>query len=86
MGRVGRERWGPRIIDLDILFFADLVLTAPGLTIPHPESHRRRFVLIPLLEIEPRFVHPGLKRPCADLLAALPPEGQGCVRVGPPGG
>lgn len=80
MGRTRREKWGPRTIDLDILFFGTRAVSTPSLTIPHPEAHRRRFVLLPLLEIDPSFVHPGLNRPCADLLAELG-QGQECIRI-----
>jgi 2-amino-4-hydroxy-6-hydroxymethyldihydropteridine diphosphokinase len=53
MGRVPAEKWGPRIIDLDILLFADLMLTDDDLTVPHPELTKRNFAMIPLLEIAP---------------------------------
>ncbi len=58
MGRVRTQRWGPRSIDLDLLFHGDLVLDEPDLQVPHPESHRRAFVLHPMLELDPDFVHP----------------------------
>lgn len=80
MGRIRRGKWGPRIIDLDILFFGTRTVSTPSLTIPHPEAHRKRFVLLPLLEIDPSFVHPGLKEPCADLLKDLG-QGQECIRI-----
>jgi 2-amino-4-hydroxy-6-hydroxymethyldihydropteridine diphosphokinase len=51
MGRVRQEKWGPRIIDLDILTFDDLQLNTPELTLPHPRMHERNFVLEPLKEI-----------------------------------
>lgn len=62
------ERWGPRNIDLDILFFNDEILKTPGLTVPHPFLHLRRFVLVPLQEICPDFIHPQLKLSVGELL------------------
>lgn len=64
-GRLGRhraERWGPRLIDLDLLSFDDSVCQEEGLSLPHPRMHERAFVLIPLLEIDPEFVIPGKGR------------------------
>ena len=69
---VGREadsiRFGPRILDMDILFYDDLVITVPGLKIPHPRMHQRRFVLQPLCDIDPDIVHPELNRDAQYLL------------------
>ncbi len=59
LGRVRRERWGPRTIDLDLLLYDDLVLDEPGLTVPHPRLHERLFVLEPLEELDPALVVPG---------------------------
>jgi len=69
--RIGRKRgarWGPRIIDLDILAYGDMVLKRGELKIPHPEMHRRGFVLIPLGEIAPDFIHPVYKKNIPALL------------------
>jgi len=63
---------GPRPIDLDILFYGSLVTDGPDLKIPHPELHKRRFVLIPLAEIAPDFVHPLLHKKITDLLKIAP--------------
>jgi 2-amino-4-hydroxy-6-hydroxymethyldihydropteridine diphosphokinase len=71
MGRTETERWGPRIIDLDILFYETLVLRNNGLRIPHPEAHKRWFVLKPMSDIEPDFEHPVLKKSIRQLLEEL---------------
>ncbi|MBK8490978.1 MAG: 2-amino-4-hydroxy-6-hydroxymethyldihydropteridine diphosphokinase [Saprospirales bacterium] len=67
MGRVREEKWEPRIMDIDIALFADLVIQTPELTIPHPEMHLRNFVLVPLLDIAADWVHPILKESLEDL-------------------
>jgi 2-amino-4-hydroxy-6-hydroxymethyldihydropteridine diphosphokinase len=53
MGRKRDERWGPRVIDVDVLTFGDQTIDEPGLRVPHPRMHERAFVLIPLLELDP---------------------------------
>jgi 2-amino-4-hydroxy-6-hydroxymethyldihydropteridine diphosphokinase len=58
LGRTPTERWGPRVIDLDILLFGNRIIKDTDLVIPHPEMTRRRFVLDPLLELNPHGVHP----------------------------
>jgi 2-amino-4-hydroxy-6-hydroxymethyldihydropteridine diphosphokinase len=63
-------RWGPRTIDLDLLVYADEEIDEPGLTVPHPHLHERRFVLEPLAELDPGLVVPGRGR-VSDLLAKL---------------
>jgi 2-amino-4-hydroxy-6-hydroxymethyldihydropteridine diphosphokinase len=68
LGRVPNFQNGPRLIDIDILFFDDLVVDTPPLVIPHPRLHERAFVLVPLAEIAPDFVHPVLVRPIHKLL------------------
>jgi 2-amino-4-hydroxy-6-hydroxymethyldihydropteridine diphosphokinase len=71
LGRVrGGERYGPRTIDLDLLLFDDVVTDEPGLTLPHPRLHERRFALEPLVELDPALVVPG-QGAVGDLLAAL---------------
>ena len=72
LGRVRGERHGPRTIDLDLLFHGALVLKEEGLEVPHPEAHLRRFVLEPLAELAPDFVHPTRGETIAALLASLP--------------
>ena len=72
MGRIRNEKYGPRIIDIDILFFNKEIITRPGLVIPHPELQNRRFVLIPLAELAPQFEHPVLKKSISELLKDCP--------------
>lgn len=73
---LGRDRTagagGLRTIDLDLLLFGAAVIDEPGLVVPHPRMHRRRFVLEPLVEIVPNAWHPGLRKTAAELLAELP--------------
>ena len=70
LGRERRERWGPRTIDLDLLLYGGESVDEPGLTVPHPSLHERRFVLEPLAELDPELVVPGRGR-VRDLLAEL---------------
>jgi 2-amino-4-hydroxy-6-hydroxymethyldihydropteridine diphosphokinase len=70
LGRVRGERWGPRTIDLDLLLYGNAVVDEPGLTLPHPRLHERRFVLEPLSELAPELEVPG-RGTVADLLAGL---------------
>ncbi|MCL6588850.1 MAG: 2-amino-4-hydroxy-6-hydroxymethyldihydropteridine diphosphokinase [Firmicutes bacterium] len=72
MGRVPTFRYGPRIIDLDILFYNDWVLETAELVIPHPKIPERSFVLIPLVELDPNLIHPRLRRSVASILACSP--------------
>jgi 2-amino-4-hydroxy-6-hydroxymethyldihydropteridine diphosphokinase len=70
MGRVRRERFGPRTIDLDLLLYGNETVDEPGLTVPHPRMHERRFALEPLAELDPSLTIPGLG-PISALLAEL---------------
>jgi 2-amino-4-hydroxy-6-hydroxymethyldihydropteridine diphosphokinase len=72
MGRMRLRHKGPRNIDVDLLLFGDRVIDEPGLKVPHPAMHQRRFVLEPLAEIAPGARHPGLKKTAKEMLAGLP--------------
>jgi len=82
LGRRKTSRWGPRTIDLDILFYDDEEVQMENLQIPHPLLHERQFVLIPLAEIDRGFVHPVLKRSIGELLEDLK-ENQGVKKLKP---
>lgn len=69
LGRVRRERWGARLIDIDLLFYDDRVMQTPTLTLPHPLLHERRFTLAPLADIAPHWRHPVLGKLVSQLLA-----------------
>jgi 2-amino-4-hydroxy-6-hydroxymethyldihydropteridine diphosphokinase len=64
-------RFGPRLLDLDILLFDSLILNSPDLIIPHPRMHKRRFVLVPMCDIDPSLLHPRLKQTMQSLLSGL---------------
>jgi 2-amino-4-hydroxy-6-hydroxymethyldihydropteridine diphosphokinase len=68
LGRQRTIKWGPRIIDIDILFYNDVVLQTPDLTIPHPFLQDRRFILAPLAEIAPTYMHPVFNKTVTQLL------------------
>jgi 2-amino-4-hydroxy-6-hydroxymethyldihydropteridine diphosphokinase len=81
MGRVRRERWESRIIDLDILFFGQEIINEKDLKVPHPRLHSRRFVLVPMTQIAPDLTHPSLGLTMAELLGKCPEDGQAVVPV-----
>lgn len=68
LGREPSFENGPRVIDIDILFYDDVIIDSPPLIIPHPRLHQRGFVLVPLNEVEPELVHPVLGKSIGDLL------------------
>lgn len=67
-----REKWGPRVVDLDLLDYGGLGMKSAGLELPHPRLHERPFVLVPLVEIEPEWFHPRLKKTAKELLEEIP--------------
>ncbi len=75
MGRIRGMRYGPRIIDLDLLLYGDEVMATKDLTLPHPRIAERRFVLLPLVELAPDLVHPELGMTMRELLERVPDEG-----------
>jgi 2-amino-4-hydroxy-6-hydroxymethyldihydropteridine diphosphokinase len=80
LGRITRKKWSEREIDIDILFYDDLIINEKGLNIPHPEIQNRNFVLIPLEEIAPDFIHPVLKKKISDLVS-LSTDKLKCKRI-----
>lgn len=71
LGRVRKERWGARLIDIDIMFYGDEIIDEPNLKVPHPLIQERDFALIPLAEIAPNFVHPVLGKTVLELSESL---------------
>ena len=74
-GRIRRERWGPRTLDLDLLFYGDQVVDTPKLTLPHPRMHDRAFVLVPLAEIAAHWLHPVRLQTVKELLEQVETAG-----------
>jgi 2-amino-4-hydroxy-6-hydroxymethyldihydropteridine diphosphokinase len=70
-GRVRTVKWGPRTLDLDILLYEDMQIDLPGLKVPHPLMSERLFVLQPLAEIEPNWLHPGLGLSINEMLSRI---------------
>ncbi|MGY4385102.1 2-amino-4-hydroxy-6-hydroxymethyldihydropteridine diphosphokinase [Pedobacter sp. UYP24] len=71
LGRIRLEKWGSRLIDIDIIFYDDLIIDNDRLRIPHPEMANRRFVLGPLAEIAPKLIHPISKKSVATMLSEI---------------
>lgn len=67
-GRVRQERWGPRTLDLDIIFFGEQLISTENLEIPHPRMEDRKFVLIPMVEINPNLIHPISRKSIRQIL------------------
>jgi 2-amino-4-hydroxy-6-hydroxymethyldihydropteridine diphosphokinase len=75
MGRVPTIRYGPRLIDLDLLFYDDLVFETEKLSIPHPRMRGRAFVLVPLADLAPEIIHPVYGETVIEMLAEVDPAG-----------
>jgi len=71
MGRIRKEKWGPRLIDLDLLLYGNLILNQEGIILPHPEIQKRKFVLVPLNEVAENLIHPIQKKTIKTLLQEL---------------
>jgi len=71
MGRERKIRWGPRNIDLDLIFYEDRVIREERLMVPHPDAHNRIFVMGPAAEIDPDFIHPVLKKKLGEICKEL---------------
>ena len=83
-GRIDKSiRFGPRILDFDIIFYNDIVTEIPDLIIPHPRMHQREFVLRPICDLAPDLIHPVLKKSSRQLLDELAPERQKCIQLEP---
>lgn len=75
IGRTANFRWGPREIDIDILFYGQLVSEEEGLEVPHPRLHERAFVLVPLSDLTTDLIHPKMHKTVAELLAQIDTQG-----------
>lgn len=84
LGRERDERSGPRTIDIDILFFGDMVIDTPGIVIPHPRLAERLFVLIPLKEIAPLLIHPKEKVSMLELYNKIHESNYYCKKYADP--
>jgi 2-amino-4-hydroxy-6-hydroxymethyldihydropteridine diphosphokinase len=80
LGRKATFQNGPRLIDIDILFYDELIFESPELVIPHPRVHERGFVLLPMMDIAPDFIHPVKQRSVRDLIAGC--DLRGIVQIG----
>lgn len=82
LGRTRDRPWGPRTIDIDILFYEDRAFESERLKIPHPELHKRAFVLVPLSEIAGELIHPILNKSISELLRALDYHNERLIYLG----
>ncbi len=89
--RLGRDRgpdavrWGPRRIDLDLLFYGDQCIELPELVVPHPRAHERAFVMLPMAQLAPKFRHPVVGLSVAEIARRQPDKGDVLVWSRPPG-
>lgn len=81
MGRVRKKRWESRLIDLDLLLYGAERICMDGLEIPHPRMHLRKFVLLPLSDLAPDLVPPGMDSPVREFLERLDDKGQDVLRI-----
>jgi 2-amino-4-hydroxy-6-hydroxymethyldihydropteridine diphosphokinase len=82
-GRIRREKWGPRTLDLDVLLYGDFILETPILKVPHPGMIERAFVLVPLSEIAGNWIHPVAKKTIIELLNKINCEGVNLYQPNP---
>jgi 2-amino-4-hydroxy-6-hydroxymethyldihydropteridine diphosphokinase len=81
MGRVRIEKWGPRIIDLDLLLYGDDLLDDEGIKVPHPLMHLRKFVMALMTELAPELIHPAFGKTMAELYGEIEEESQVIKRL-----
>jgi 2-amino-4-hydroxy-6-hydroxymethyldihydropteridine diphosphokinase len=81
IGRTKEVRWGPRLIDIDILFYDDIISCSEELTIPHPQIAQRAFVLVPLADIAPDLVHPQTGQTVTEMVAQVDTSGVVAIRL-----
>ncbi len=74
-GRVRKEKWGPRSLDLDLLLYGDRIIEAPQLSVPHPWLHERPFVLVPLMDVAAQWPHPVFNKTVEQLFSQLAEQG-----------
>jgi len=81
VGRIERFRWGPREVDIDILFFNKIIKYEKHLEIPHPRLHERDFVLVPFVELNPTFIHPHVKKTIKEILERMPTHKRSIINI-----